>query len=308
MIAPVVKARCPGHITGFFEICKNSNGGDARYIGSRGAGVCIAQGVETDLIVKESIEKKIDIEINGKNSSAPVTRSVIEQFLKILKKSYSFLIKHIIEIPMSAGFGASGAGALSTAIALNTELGLNLTRNTVATIAHIAEVENQTGLGDVIAQTHGGIEIRLEPGAPGIGRIDNIIVNPMLNVVCVNMGKLETKEIISDPTHQKRINQAGKKLVTELMQKATIENFMRLSKKFMEDSGLLSDNLKDLLIYIEDLYKFPTSMVMLGESLFTFAKKEKCKDLEDEIQAYSPELRVFSCDVDYYGPRIVEVS
>ena len=308
MIAPVVKARCPGHITGFFEICKNSNDGDARYIGSRGAGVCISHGVETDIVVKESSETEIKIKINGKESSAPVTRSVMEQFLKLIKKSYLFLIDHDVEIPISAGFGASGAGALSTAFALNDELGLKLTQNAVATIAHIAEVKSQTGLGDVIAQTHGGIEIRLEPGAPGLGRIDNIIAAPLLNVVCVNLGKLETKSIISNPAHQKRINIAGKKLVAELMQEATIENFMRLSKKFMEESGLLSENLKDLLIFIEDLYPFPTSMVMLGESLFTFAKKDKCKELEDEIQAYSSELLVFSCDVDYYGPRIVEVQ
>lgn len=306
MIAPVTRAKCPGHITGFFEIYKNGINQDARYTGSRGAGVCIESGVETDITVMESTETKMDIKINGKKSSAPVTRSVINQFLKFVNKSYSFTIEHNVEVPISAGFGASGAGALSTALALNNELQLNMTRNTVATIAHIAEVENQTGLGDVIAQTHGGIEIRLEPGAPGIGKVDHIIPDPSLKVICVNMGKLETKSILSNPTHQEKINRAGKDLINKLIQNATILNFLNLSKKFMNESGLLSEELKELLLFIQDVHSFPISMVMLGESLFTFAKKTEVDEIIDKIKAFTPDLNVFSCDVDYIGPRIIE--
>lgn len=298
-----MRTKCPGHITGFFEICKKE---DARHTGSRGAGVCIDRGVETKLAVSESDDIKIDIKINGEKSSAPVTLSVVNHFLKLINGTHSFVIKHEVEVPISAGFGASGAGALSTAFALNSELKLNLTRNAVATIAHVAEVENQTGLGDVIAQIHGGVEIRLEPGAPGIGSIDNIIVDPLFQVVCVSAGELETRSIISDPVHQERINRAGNRLVAELLQNATIENFLRLSRKFTEESGLLSEDLRDLLTYIEDLYSFPTSMVMLGKSLFTFAKKPKSNEMEDDIQAYSPKLNVFTCDIDYMGPRIIE--
>lgn len=305
MVAPVTRVKCPGHITGFFEICKN--GRDARYTGSRGAGVCIDKGVETDLTVLDNDEVKVDITLNGEDIAAPVTQSVVNQFLEFKKQSYLVLVRHNVEVPMSAGFGASGAGALSTAYALNKELELNMTRNAIATVAHIAEVENQTGLGDVIAQTYGGVEIRLEPGAPGIGRVDQIIPDPTLKVVCVNMGKLETKSILSNPTHQERINRAGKKLIAELLQNATIENFLRLSKKFMEESELLSSELKELLIYVEDLHSIPASMVMLGESLFTFAERAKSDELKDEIQAYSPELKVFTCEIDYIGPRVIEV-
>lgn len=122
----------------------------------------------------------------------------------------------------------------------------------------------------------------------------------------MTLGKLETKAILTNPAYIKRINKAGNKLVKELLQNATIENFLRLSKKFTEDSGLLSDNLKDLLIYIEDLFSLPTSMVMLGESLFTFVKKAEINEIKDKIQEFSPKLKVFSCDIDYRGSRIVE--
>ncbi|MHA1264328.1 MAG: pantoate kinase [Candidatus Helarchaeota archaeon] len=302
----MTKARCPGHITGFFEICQAHSSNNIENIGSKGAGVCIKKGVETELKIAKSNEMKIEIEINGKPNEAPVTKSVVTQFQKLKNMPFSVQIKHFTEVPMSAGFGASGAGALSTAFALNKELKLNLSRNAVATIAHIAEVENQTGLGDVIAQTFGGVEIRLEPGAPGIGRIDSIIVDTPYQVICVTIGKLQTKAILSDPKHQKRINRAGRNLVQKLVQNATIENLMRLSKKFMEEADLLSEKLRDLLQYIEDIHPFPTSMVMLGESLFTFADKSKSAELCDQIQEYSSRLTTFYCDIDYIGPRIIE--
>jgi pantoate kinase len=279
---------------------------DARYIGSRGAGVCISQGVQTDLTVSESEEPEIKVEIDGKEDPALVTKSVVKQFLNLVNTPLTCTIKHVIEVPMSAGFGASGAGALSTALALNNELKLKMTRNTLATIAHIAEVENQTGLGDIIAQTFGGVEIRLEPGAPGIGRVDNIITNSSLKVICINLGQLKTKAILTDPSHRERINHAGKKLTEILVKKATVENFMRLSRRFMQESELATENLKDLLQYIEDIYDFPTSMVMLGESLFTFSERTKASEICDLIQAYSPNLNVFSSDIDFMGPRLIE--
>ncbi|MHA1651927.1 MAG: pantoate kinase [Candidatus Helarchaeota archaeon] len=303
MIAAVIRVMCPGHITGFFEICESD---DARYMGSRGAGICISKGVETKLTVKESENTEINVKINGKSVSAPVTRAVVERFLKFVNKPLLFEIEHKIGVPISAGFGASGAGALSTAIALNKELNLKMTRNAAATIAHISEIENSTGLGDVIAQTYGGIEIRVEPGAPGIGRIDQIIPNPNTQLLCMTLGQLETKAILTDPAARAHINQAGRQLVQELIQNATIENFIALSRKFMEKSGLLSKNLRDLLMYINDVTSIPASMVMLGESLFMFVNRTESEEIQDKIQEYSSKLKVFICDIDLRGPRIIE--
>ncbi|HUY00602.1 MAG TPA: pantoate kinase [Candidatus Deferrimicrobium sp.] len=301
----MTRVRCPGHITGFFEICR-SKIGDARYTGSRGAGVCIDKGVETTVSIKGS--GGTTIRINGELEIAPVTQSVINSFLRLINKDVAFEINHKIEVPISAGFGASGAGALSTAFALNKELNLNMSRNAVATIAHIAEVESQTGLGDVIAQTYGGVEIRTEPGAPGIGRIDQILTDPSLQVLCINLGKLETKAVLTNPAQQNRINQAGKILVSELLKNVTVENLLRLSKKFMEESELASEGLKELLQYITGFHRLPFSMVMLGESLFTFIKKEEGAELQDEVQAYSSKLNVFICDIDFRGPKLVEAQ
>jgi pantoate kinase len=281
--------------------------------------VCIDKGVETNVTATKVAGKgksKCIIKINGEVSNAPVTQSVVNQYLSLVKESYSLRIEHNLEVPMGAGFGVSGAGAFSAAVALNKEFGLHMSRNRVATIAHVAEVENKTGLGDVIAQTFGGIEIRLEPGAPGIGRIDRIIsADGMieagdLKLLCVSLGPIETKAILSNPVQAERINRAGKEKVEELVKHATIETFLRLSREFMEESGLISEKLKDLLNYIDDLNRngLPTSVQALGKSLFTFVESAKSAELLDEIKAYSQDLTAFTCKVDYQGPRLLEAQ
>jgi len=312
----MTRAKCPGHVTGFFEICRRK---DAQHTGSRGAGVCIDRGVETKVSstkIEGKKNSKCSVKINGEVSSAPVTQSVVNQYLSLVKDSYSLIIEHYLEVPMGAGFGVSGAGAFSTAVALNKEFGLHMSRNKVATIAHIAEVENKTGLGDVIAQTFGGIEIRIEPGAPGIGRIDRIISADgkieagNLELLCVSVGPIETKAILSNPLQVDRINRAGKEKVEELVKHATIENFLRLSREFMEEAGLASESLKDLLAYVNDLNRngLPASVQALGKSLFTFVERTKSAELVDEIKTYSNDLTAFTCEIDYQGPRLLEVG
>ncbi|MDI6811746.1 MAG: hypothetical protein QMD80_08815, partial [archaeon] len=162
-----VKAYSPSHITGFFVICDNKN---PLYKGSIGCGIVLEAGCVTKVSLDNNLPVKAQIKINGIEEEANTTKYVVEHmaWMSAVRVSTNF------EVPVGAGFGASGAGALSTALALNVLLSLNMTVNEVAQIAHCAEVENSTGLGDVIAETYGGVVIRRKPGPPGIGMIDRI--------------------------------------------------------------------------------------------------------------------------------------
>src|SRR3989449_11189155 len=70
-------------------------------------------------------------------------------------------------LPVSQGFGVSAAAALSTALALDDALGAKIPRDELVAIAHETEVECGTGLGDVVPASMGGMDLRLEPRAPG---------------------------------------------------------------------------------------------------------------------------------------------
>ena len=222
-----MKAWVPSHITGFFAAKRQD---DPRLSGSIGCGLCLDLGATTSIEGSEETE----IFLNGVVSEAPVTRYVVEELAKEPVR-----VKTELDMPFGSGFGASGAGALGCAYALNAYFDLGLTTNQAAAVAHVAEVTNRTGLGDVIAQNAGGMVMRLEPGAPGTGRIDRIPVPP-LKVNYVVRGPISTRDVLTDEALMKAINQAGVAALKELLKRPTLQDFMRLSRRFTVQSGLAS--------------------------------------------------------------------
>ncbi|MHA1784429.1 MAG: pantoate kinase [Candidatus Helarchaeota archaeon] len=250
--------------------------------GSIGVGFSIDKGVKTTISLKQATSKKLIIKINGKESNAPVTRAVIDKFPKISKESMEMVIEHVIDFPVSAGFGASGAGALSTALALN-ELSGNIYDNlTCGQIAHEAEIINSTGLGDVIAQYYGGFEIRVKEGAPGIGQIRRLKMNSRLKILLGTWGVLETKKVLLDENQRKRIINHGEVIINKIIQE-NIQDLNQLCKKaqeFSSKTNLESREIKSLKQILIDNGFTSHGMVMLGNSFFCFITSEELDKLK----------------------------
>ena len=81
-----------------------------------------------------------------------------------LNKKIAIIIKHTFDLPIGAGYGSSGAGALGIALGLNKILDLGLEDLEAAKYAHIAEVENHTGLGTAGGQFIGGFTLSIITG------------------------------------------------------------------------------------------------------------------------------------------------
>ena len=132
-------------------------------------------------------------------------------------------IKSWTEIPIGCGFGASGAGALGTAYALNKALSLNQTTKSLVEYAHVAEVVNYSGLGDVAGISSGGVVIRIHPGGSKFGLMDGIPV-PESRVYCIVLGEISTQSVLKDKAAVGRINSAGKDAMSELLEKLTLQS------------------------------------------------------------------------------------
>lgn len=233
-------AFAPCHVTGVFQIFDES--ADALCVGSKGAGVSLNLGVRTTVNIRKDQGHRLRVNINNRESnSAQVSKHVVNAFLSRFGEPESdMIVQHQIEAPMGAGFGTSGAAALGLALALNEALCLGMSRTDAAQLAHVAEVECKTGLGTVIAETYGGLEIRVKPGAPGIGIIERLPVPRDAVVACQVFGPLSTRKFLTDPETRTRINTVGGELVKELIKAPSIENFMRLSRQFAEHVGLIT--------------------------------------------------------------------
>jgi pantoate kinase len=294
----------PGHITGIFQIFDESP--DPLLQGSRGAGFSIKLGVKTIVEINRAPKNSYEIMINGKISeSASVSKYVLNHCLSLAEKNFDISVNHEANIPIGSGFGSSGAGALGLALALNEVLDLGLSSLELAQIAHIAEVECKTGLGSVIAEASGGLEIRMYPGAPGIGEIRQIPIGKDYSVSCLHFGPIQTSRILRNEEICRRINLFGGKLVNKLSMNPTPERFMLLSKEFTDNIGLISTRVGKILRETEDR-GLTCSMAMLGECVFSLAKNDIIEELISIFKKHSKkENDLIETEIDHEGARLL---
>lgn len=250
----ISKAFAPAHISGIFIIDIKK---DPVLSGSMGCGICLKDGALTEV----QPSKETIIRINGAVSQAPTTLSAIR-----LLTAEPVLVETALSIPIGAGFGASGAGALSAVLALNEALSMDMTLKDLAGAAHCAEVTNRTGLGDVTGMTFGGMVVRKKAGAPFLGVIDMIPCRDTA-VSWISFNEISTKSVLTDELKKKGINMAGKSRFKELLNKPTLENFMIQSAAFAKDIQLMSPRVEDAIEAVEAAGGF-ASQAMLGDTVF----------------------------------------
>ncbi len=300
------RAFSPGHITGFFQICDEPE--DPLEKGSRGAGVSVSKGVTTEVEIEPAKSSTVRIEINGDPSyHAPVSESVIAWFLQLRpEQNYQIKVNHRVELPIGAGFGMSGAGALSLALALNEAAKYNLTRLEAAQVAHIMEVQHRTGLGTVIAELAGGIEIRSTAGGPGVGQVETLRTSEEYQVVCLPLGSIPTPKYLSDQNARKRINERGGLLTDALRAHPTVEHFMEYSRHFAEYIGLFNERVK-IVLKETDEAGFTCSTAIFGENIFSLVLSDQVQQLADILERHcDPEYGVLVMEIDCMGAKVLD--
>jgi len=237
----------PGHITGFFTIHMSK---DPLSSGSTGAGLCLKEGVITEVTAVESDRTELTMESNNVPlPSFPTCESVLKRLLS--GKPMRVTAKQTSNLPANYGYGVSGASALSLAIALNEALDLNLSDEEAGQAAHVAEVENLTGLGDVSAQLVGGLEARLKPGAPGIGEVKRLPFPHDLIVITSPVFPFPTSRMITEERYVKKINPLGSAALSSFLPSPSIENFMHQSRVFWDGVGIADESVRRVIRIFE---------------------------------------------------------
>jgi pantoate kinase len=221
-----------------------------------------------------------------------------------LKKPYKIRVEHDAQIPIGSGFGASGGGALSLALALNEALDLGLSRVESARIAHVAEIECRTGLGTVLAELSGGFGIIAKPGGPGVGETMRFIHADDLSAVCLHFGPISTKEALSDPRLRNRINELGGRFVDELRGDQSVSLFMELSRRFAEHVGLITPRIRAVLGKADN-EGIPCTMAMFGETVFSLVEGGMTEKVAKTFSDAAPGKEVLIAGIDDRGARIL---
>jgi len=246
----VAQAFVPGHITGFFT---SNSDPDPTKAGSRGGGITLTEGVTVTARPAEAPR----VVLNGD----PIEMNAVERVLRALETPAE--IRGVTALPLGSGFGVSGGMALGTALAVNEAFDRRLSVNELVTIAHGAEVQAGTGLGDVVAQARGGVPLRLEPGGPQDNTLDEILARGRIEYHVI--GELETPDVLDGETDT--LTEAGRQALSTVVGEPTMGTFMQASRRFSRESGLLTESVRAV---IEDVTEADgtAAMAMLGQTAF----------------------------------------
>ena len=267
-----VAAFAPGNMSWVFKIIPHDS---PALMHSLGLGFTVRDGVEVEVSLDANAAEGSKVYFNGELIEFPTVDSLID---KLTPQPVGVRIQSTL--PLSSGFGLSGASALACAYALNRLFDLGNGEEDLAMMAHVAEVENLTGLGDVCAQYHGGCLVKLTPGQPLAARPMPIEEQPIFYRY---FGPISTRDVLSDPDQAARINAAadsGLAALGELSVRESVgmNDCIRVCRRFAEDSGLMRDARVRGLIDDIEAAGGEASMIMLGNAVFSTSRFEGCRE------------------------------
>ena len=252
-------AFAPGNVSGVFRIVRDD---DPRKMHSLGMGFTVSHGVTATVSEARATEVSFNGEVFDFVTVRSVARALTDRPVGIALES---------DLPLSGGFGLSGASALATAYALDAALRLGLDDRAIGMAAHVAEVTNLTGLGDVCGQFRGGCLAKLVPGDP---LASVALPVPEQAVFYRYFSPIRTSEVIGDREQAARINAAADTALADIGELADrgvgeFGEYIAAAKRFSVASGLLRHPDVRRIIAEVEAAGGAASMIMLGNAVFS---------------------------------------
>lgn len=244
-----MRAFAPGSVTAVFAPAETADE-------SKGASVAIADGVVAD--VQQAHDER------AARDDPPVTvggEPTDFEPVKIALRELDVLARADLtaEIPIGRGFGASGAATLAAVIAADAEFDLGISREELVELAHRAEVEAGTGLGDVFVQHRGGLVVG-DGGDPREFERETPIEYS-------SFGPIATEEALADEDLMKRVAREGSATLDALPADPSLARVTRDSWAFAQAIGLPTDEVREAVAEVEAAGG-AASMAMVGETVF----------------------------------------
>jgi len=169
--------------------------------------------------------------------------SVLARLEERLKKPKA-TIRLVLPVPLGSGYAASAALALAYSTLVAASSG-SMGFEEAAREAHIAEVVEGTGLGDVVAIYYGRmLEARTAPGGPGVGRVESFPVDAS-HVVTASLGFMSTSDMHS--SRLEYIERAFAKAYTQFIENPSLDSFLESARMFSIEAGFAGRELAERL-------------------------------------------------------------
>lgn len=295
------ESAAPAAISNFFSIHDEGlslSPPDLVHVGATGGGYMLSRGVRSSARLLDSKgAAKIQIVVNGDpNYDAATTRKAVELLLDDadLRES-SMRLEQTVEVPISHGFGASAASALSGVRAAALALDLRMEDAKLAYYAHAADILCRTGLGTVsVIYRYGGAGIITKPGAPGVAEVRPVAVPRGIRVVTASLEPYKKSVILSSPEMKARVNRLGDEALASASD-LRLESLVRAAESFSERLGLESPEVKRLRRVARGAGALGASQNMVGHAIHALVWEESVERVVRALRedGSSPRVEVF---------------
>ena len=325
--------RVGGHITLLFSI--HDDALLPRNQGSRGAGICLENGVQVSIqetgrteAIQEGQEMagwnqdipaiqtkgEIRLDVRGVSSTEEVSEEMYSDLIDELRQARlipfdtNYSIEVDVELPLSQGFGMSAAGLCALALACY-EMTNQGSIPQYFRVAHHIERRYSGGLGDVLGLFVGGVELRTHPGSPpspGVAR-SFALDSPVLLIWQSNEAK-HTSEYIDHSGWKMDITRAGDAAVDRLWKRdwnITVWNaLLQESQAFGRQSKMLEEpsrqamlaSVQSIVNELELQAEIRARLCMLGTSCVLLPSKANQPLKEEDLQQISERLESIGLD------------
>ncbi len=260
-------ADSPHHITSVFVPVRRAGHMDS---GSIGVGV--------------SIEPRLRACLSGDSPRYPSTVSRVIRLYGLEEASITLTIH--MPLPPAVGYAVSAASAVAASLIIGRIRGRGYSE--ALQIAHLADIMEETGLGDVLAISCGvGIVYRKKPGGPGVGEVECLQLPGTLSLISIDTGVMSTGTMLK--TLDSGVYGLAEQTLRRIDRDFTVESFIYWSERFSRESGFLKAALAG-----REIPKLPGQVGVYGKKrvVVFFVEREWVGDAVSVLESRGFEPRI----------------
>ncbi|MCE4615331.1 MAG: hypothetical protein F7B60_07385 [Desulfurococcales archaeon] len=164
--------------------------------------------------------------------------------------------------------------------------------------AHIAEILEKTGLGDVLAISYGkGIAFRVKEGSPSKGKVEGFYMPNSISVLSVYKERMHTNKLLSMYSYKTR--KLALKLLTRFSEQPGFEKFLEVSEEFTFKARMHSFS-SDELCSMKSIPGVVGSYAKKSVAV-VFVEKDRLLDAVNRIKELPSGARILRLEPEYNG-------
>jgi len=307
---PSSVAVCPAGISSFFEICTVDESGipvqDQVRVGARGGGFAIRRGVRATVRLKKAERVKFRVRIEGQPRLRPATTEwALRQLAQETGLRAEMHVDLDVRVPIGAGYGTSAAGTAAALLGVSDAANLPVTFEQLGRLAHVAEVENRTGLGTASALFIGGFVLVTEPGAPGFGKVDRLLFPRNHVLVCGYLEPMLTREVLGRIDLVEKVNPIARTIMNRIRANPSLKIFLNGTGEFGRRTGFSDAEVMRLRSVMISSGAVGAAQNMIGKAVHAVVEESGVAKVTKAVKKAFPRSIVFSSSLDESGVRIL---